>query len=297
MNVAITDPAAKHVACVHCGASLPVSVQWQAETGPTGPTVADGVSAETAKPRRFPFISLLLVFPFGTLMLCTVIPLTTMRQLGSAFCGLLIGGGLILLALYRMRGRWSVGRALFASAVVVFWLGICVSMEFEKAGIRRKFEPLKAEFAHFKIPTSTQQRAIKPKLFPLFVQSRGQDNYTSDGPALPLTFDEFDIYKGLPRVMRAVTADEAQSVALIEWGWQSDAVGTCKIVVIDRKTRGVVASKTLSVPKPAESVPTPGMPAAHGTQPTAKDVIAYLSTLRLEAASAEAGADAADEFP
>ena len=289
LAITVQDPAATHVACPHCGASLPVDAQWNPGPGDQAGAAAStgATAAPIEKPRRFPFISLLLVFPFATLILCTSITMVSTQQWGGLVVGLILGGGLMLVTLFRMRGRWTVGRTLFASAVVIFWLGICISMELEKSAIRKTFGPLKTEFAGFQIPDNRQKHPIKPKLFPLFLQGRGKGDFTADRPALPQMLEEVNIYKDLPPNIKATTPEEVRSIAMIEWGWENNnTVGTCKVVVIDRKSREVVAAKTLRGPPPGAMASI-----GRATQPSEKDVIAYLSTLPLEAATAEADPD------
>jgi hypothetical protein len=297
-KVIASDPSAKSINCPQCAASLPVEALWNVNAANT--VAQDTAPEERLRGKGFPFVWMLLVFPFAILILCTVIPLTVMGEWAGVCVGLFVGGGLTALTLLRMGGRWTAGRAVWAAVVVLFWCGCSVSLELEKSRVRKEFGPIQTEFANFKAPLIFQKHPLKPKLFPLFIQSRGQSARIPNAPALPRKFDEYDLYKELPETLKAVKLEDVQSLALIEYGWQSDThIGFCKVTVVDRKTRAVVASKSLQFKGAASTPPAPGLTMAKGPQPTKDDVIAYLRTLPVEAERSDSveTPESADEIP
>jgi hypothetical protein len=279
-KVIASDPSAKSINCPQCAASLPVEGLWNVNAAaiPGAPPI-DPVQPP-ARAKGFPFFLMLLAFPFGLVIFCTALPLFVMSQWAGVAVGLAIGGSTLLFTFRAMRGRWTPGLIIWVIAFASVWIAANVKISQEKHEILKTFGPLKSEFATFAAFKPVQPRPIKPKLFPLFIQERGEKASLPGAPALPANFDDFDLYKHLPDSLKPTSIESVETIALLEWGWRSDThLGFCKVTVIDRKTRTVVATKTLNT----AAIPPLAIGTWYGPQPTHNDVLGYLGKLPLQA--------------
>src|SRR5262249_14507672 len=72
-------------------------------------------------PGRLPFVSLAILLPFGSLLSCFFVAVSfhDFNALGL-LCGLTLAGPCLFCAYRNLRGRWTIGRAVWAGAVLLF---------------------------------------------------------------------------------------------------------------------------------------------------------------------------------
>lgn len=276
----VPDNGAKTATCPNCMASLPVP-DSSAMNEPVGaPESPNAVQAQ----KGFPFVLIPFVSPLAIMFLGVIVPMAMTKEWSGMVVSALIGGGLALVVLLGMRGRWTLFRGLWVLLFAGVWFAACLGSGIEKRAVQREFAPVQAEFAGYLPPPArivTAARPIKLKLFPLFLHSRGKTRVERDAPSLPILAEDFRLYKDLPPSLRAVNAAEVQSVVIVDWGWDGDSrLGTCDVTVVDRKTRTILAATSLTQ---ADTSTAPHAPDWRGTQPSIKDVLGYLQKLNIEA--------------
>src|SRR6185369_8606176 len=177
----------------------------------------------------------------------------------------------------KMRGKWTVNRAVVALCLFAFWLNITIGVGLDSRRVET-FSPVQNEFAAFVPSGNLQPSRLKLKMFPLFIGRRGEKSPLAKRELrLPSGPAEMDIYNKLPDFLRAQTPAEAGTVVILEWGWQEcpgGFLGSCTLNVIDRQTQRIIATtKLIGADKaPPANASTPW----YGKQPTHEDVTDYL---------------------
>lgn len=235
------------------------------------------------------------LLPLAALLFFAGVPILVTEQTPALILislGLAAGiGGMLL-----MRGNWTRNRAIGIG--VVFALFILIGMmrsrdTLQEAYIKPAVKDLLTEFPNLNnLRTDGTAKLRRGRIFPLVLTESG-----AKVRAEPITPKlDFDFYHKLPTNLRLNQASEpVETVVFLDWWW--DQVGTyqnsltggtggaflgkVRIVVVDRKTRTVIADHTIvSQDKPPERKKT--AIAWYSWQPSYNQVIQFLEGLPQE---------------
>jgi hypothetical protein len=309
--------AGRDVRCPVCGATVtvpraaPLAAPKVPATGPERVVAAlndsddaDTLGQQAARAPGIPIGALGCALPVTSSLLCFMLvflatglsePRTMTRWTAIDWtalgCMATLAVPATLAFLWRMRGKWTIARAVWTAFVVGVFALVSVAASRDLVSEERlvqRFRPLIVELGDTASLGSAERQYRRGKLVPLVRNKRGEHRRRT---GLPLRV-EYGVYRALPAALRAGVPEDAQTIVLIDYGYSyvgtyknnrtggsgGAYAGMCELTVIDRSSRSVTARRAL---RSSDKPPNHKITAMdwYGPQPSEAEIVAYLESL------------------